>query len=404
MGTDPEPNTSQPPIPDLPTGPSQLPRPAWIEINLTRLHHNLEIIQRQLPAGVRWLAVVKDDAYGHGLLRMARACLNAGAAFLGVSTLAEGAELRTAGIDAPILLLGERHPNELPYCLQYRLRISLGDLTLASVLNDLATRAGLVTPIHLKINTGMGRFGVHWHEAGEAANLLKRLPGLLLEGTMSHFSMSDETDKSFAHEQVAHFENALAAIQAAGTNPGLRHLCNTGGFLDLPQAHFDMVRLGVLPTGVYPSLACRRLPGLQPVMSLKARIIATRTLQPGEVYGYGLRYRAPARRHIGILPIGYGDGYPRLRNEGHVLVHGHTAPIIGGVSMDAIGIDLTDIPGAAAGDEAVLMGEQGSGSISARDIAAWGNTVCYDSLTGWRHRLPRIETQPPPPTPNPSQP
>ncbi|MFM1941334.1 MAG: putative alanine racemase [Verrucomicrobiota bacterium] len=392
MGTDPEPNTSPPPIPDLPTGPSHLPRPAWIEINLSRLHTNLQIIRQHLPENVQWLAVVKDDAYGHGLLRMARACLNAGASFLGVSTLSEGAELRNAGIDAPILLLGERHPDELPFCLEYRLRVSLGDLTLAPLLNNLTTRAGLVTPIHLKINTGMGRFGVHWNEAGEAATLLKRLPGLLLEGTMSHFSMSDEADKSFAHEQIAHFKSALAAIQATQTKPGLRHLCNTGGFLDLPQARFDMVRLGVLPTGVYPSLTCQRLPGLQPVMSLKARIIATRTLQPGDVYGYGLRYRAPSQRHIGILPLGYGDGYPRLRNTGHVLIRGQPAPIIGGVSMDAIGIDLTDIPGAATGDEAVLMGEQGPATISARDIAAWGKTVCYDSLTSWRHRLPRIET------------
>lgn len=393
MSTDPHP-TPTTPLPDLPLGPDHLPRPAWIEINLSRLHNNLHIIRQHLPDNVQWLAVVKDDAYGHGLLRMARACLNAGASFLGASTLAEGASLRNAGIDAPILLLGERHPDELPFCLQYRLRISLGDLKLAPLLNNLATRAGLVTPVHLKINTGMGRFGVHWQEAAHAARQLKTLPGILLEGTMSHFSMSDEADKSFAHEQINNFKSALAAITSTQTNPGIQHLCNTGGFLDLPQAHFNMVRLGVLPTGVYPSLTCKKLPGLQPVMSLKARIIASRTLQPGDVYGYGLRYRAPSKRHIGILPLGYGDGYPRLRNTGHALVHGQPAPIIGGVSMDAIGIDITDIPQATTGDEAVLMGEQGPATISARDIAAWGNTVCYDSLTGWHQRLPRVETHP----------
>jgi alanine racemase len=405
MGPENTPITTTP-LPDLPKGPNQLPRPAWIEINLARLQQNLHIIRKQLPDNVRWLAVVKDDAYGHGLLRIARACLTAGASFLGVSTLAEGAELRNAGIETPILLLGERHPDELPFCLQYRLRISLGDLALAPLLNNLATRAQLVTPIHLKINTGMGRFGVHWKEAADAARLIQHLPSLLLEGTMSHFSMSDEPDKSFAHQQLDHFNAALTAIESTSTQPGIRHLCNTGGFLDLPEAHFDMVRLGVLPTGVYPSLSCRRLPGLLPVMSLKARIITTRTLHPGEVYGYGLRYRAPSQRHIGILPIGYGDGFPRLRNEGHVLVRGQRAPIIGGVSMDAVGIDLTDIPGAATGDEAVLMGEQGTADISARDIAAWANTVCYDSLAGWHHRLPRIETRPPHETlrPNPSQP
>jgi alanine racemase len=287
--------------------------------------------------------------------------------------------------------MGERHPNELPYCLEYRLQVSTGDLRLLRQLDQLAHRSGLVIPFHLKVNTGMNRYGVRWDEVESVAEEIKReLHGLLLEGVMSHFSMSDETDKSFAHEQTDRFGQALQGLTKLGIQPGIRHLCNTGGFLDLPTAHFDMVRLGILPTGVYPSAVCRRISGLQPVMSVKARIVAQRDLAPGDIYGYGLRYRASTPRRIAVLPLGYGDGYPRLRNSGQVLVHGQPAPILGGVAMDAIGIDLTDIPRAALWDEAVLLGEQGQASLSARDIAAWAQTVCYDILAGWRHRLPRI--------------
>lgn len=373
---------------------SGVPRPAWIEIDLGQLRHNLAVIRRALGSSVRWLAVVKDDAYGHGMVRMARECLSAGADQLGVATAAEGATLRDCGIEAPILLLGDRDPDELPFCLEYRLRVCLSSPEQARVLDRLAHQAAVVTPVHLKINTGMNRYGVNWEEAARTAREIQALPGLFLEGVMSHFSMSDESDKSFALEQIRRFQSALKEMTQAGVNPGLRHLCNTGGFLDLPQAHFDMVRLGVLPTGVYPSRVCRRLDTLRPVMSVKARIVTLRHLGPGDVYGYGLRYRASAPRRIGVLPIGYGDGYPRLRNCGHVLTHGQPAPILGGVSMDAIGIDLSEIPESQPGDTCVLLGTQKEASVTAQDIAGWGQTVCYDILAGWRQRLPRLEIRP----------
>lgn len=367
------------------------PRPAWVEISLAQLRRNLALIRAALPAKVGWLAVVKDDAYGHGLVRVAREALSFGAGFLGVTTLAEGVTLRDAGIAAPILLLGERHPDELPFCLEYRLRVSLGDLNQARLLDRLAQKAGLCVPVHLKINTGMNRYGLDAGSAVRDMREISTLAGLIVEGVMSHFSMSDEADKTFALEQLQRFNAVLAELDRLGVKPGWRHLCNTGGFLDLPQAHFDLVRLGILPTGVYPSATCRRLEGLSPIMQVKARLVTIRQLQPGEVYGYGLRYRATEPRRIGVIPMGYGDGYPRLRNTGHALVHGKLAPLIGGVAMDALGLDLTDIPEARLWDEVVLMGEQGKHSVSARDIAAWGQTVCYDILAGWRHRLPRIE-------------
>ena len=366
------------------------PRPARIELDLAQLRRNLRIIRASVPPGVWWLSVVKANAYGHGMVTMARETLAGGARCLGVATLGEGLDLRRAGISAPILLMGERHPDELPCCLEHRFDVCIGDLDLARRLDQLALQAAQIAPVHLKVNTGLNRFGVPWESAAAAAAALSRLPGLRLDGVMSHFAMSDEPDKTFALEQLRRFQVALQALADLRIPVSIRHLCNTGGFLDLPVAHFDMVRLGILPTGVYPSASCRRLPGLAPVMTLKARFTAVRELAPGDTYGYGLRYRAPAHQRIGVLPLGYGDGYPRLRNQGAVLVHGQRAPIVGGVAMDAIGVNLTDLPQARRWDEAVLLGRQGEGEIPARELAEWGGTVCYDLLAGWRSRLPRV--------------
>jgi alanine racemase len=368
----------------------QPPRPAWIEIDLAQLAHNFARIARDTPPSVSLLSVVKDDAYGHGAVPVARAALEAGAAALGVCTLPEASELRRAGISAPLLLLGERHPDELPFCIEYGLRVSLGDLNLARWLDRLAREAQRCVPVHLKIDTGMSRFGVRWDQAAAVAEELRRMPGLVLEGVMSHFAMSDEADKSFALEQLSRFEQVLAELEARHVRVRHRHLCNSGGFLDLPRAHFDLVRLGILPLGVYPSQVCRRLDGIEPVMTVKAQIVVLRELRPGDCYGYGMRYRATTPRRVAVLPLGYGDGYPRLRNQGFVLIHGQRAPVLGGVAMDALGVDVTDIPGVGLWDEAVLMGRQGGAEVSAHDLARWQGSVSYDVLAGWRSRLPRI--------------
>lgn len=372
-------------------------RSAWVEIDREQLRRNFAIIQQHKPATVQLLAVVKDNAYGHGAVAVAQTALEAGAVGLGVSTLAEARELRAAGLDAPILLLGERCPDELPECLVLDLIVSLGEMRLAHQLNRLALRRQRRVPVHLKMDTGMSRYGVRWDEAVAAMREVATLSGLKLAGVMSHFAMSDETDKTFARLQLARFQEVLDQLAAGGCEAGLRHLCNTGGFLDLPQAHYDLVRLGILPLGVYPSTVCRRLPGLEPVMAVKARIASVRELQPGDRYGYGLRFRAESPRRIAVLPVGYGDGFPRLRNQGHVLVHGRRAPIIGGVAMDALAVDITDIPEAHLWDDAVLLGRQEDEEITANDIAAWKGSVCYDVLAGWRSRLPRVDEPDPDP-------
>lgn len=368
-------------------------RPAWVEVDLGKLRANFKLIQQDKPQDVALCAVVKDEAYGHGAVAVARVAVECQGAMLAVSTLDEALHLREEGIQAPILMLGERTDDELPWCVQHQLQCIVTRPETVLQLERLARAAGQPASVHVKIDTGMSRYGVRWTEAIPLLEQVRRHEWISLEGVLSHFCMSDETDKTFALLQLGRFQEVLDHMRARSIPVRYRHLCNSGGFLDLPQAHFDMVRLGILPLGVYPSQVCRRVPGLQPVMAVKSRVTSIKEIQPGDNVGYGLRYTAPAPRRIGVLPVGYGDGYPRVRNQGHVLVQGLPAPVVGANSMDALMVDLTDIPQAQLWDEAVLMGSQGTREISAHDIARWGGTVSYDVLCGWRWRLPRVYTQ-----------
>jgi alanine racemase len=364
-------------------------RPAWVEIDLARLRNNLRLIRRDLPRHVHLMAVVKDEAYGHGALDAARIALEEGAWGLGLSTLEEAMTLRDAGITAPLLLLGERQEVELPWCVEHDLTVCVNESHTARQLAHIAAMHGKRVPVHVKIHTGMSRYGARWDEALALIEQIIAEKSLCFEGVMTHFAQSDETDKTFANLQFSRFNEVLRALEQWKIPVNLRHTCNSGGFLDLPHAHLDMVRVGILIYGVFPSSVCRRIPGIEPVMSVKARIAAIQKLKPGEVVGYGMRYTAKTERRIAILPIGYGDGFPRVRNQGGALIHGQRAPLIGGIAMDALMVDITDIPKAQMWDEAVIMGRQGGEEITVHDIARLKNSVSYEVLTSWRLRLRR---------------
>ncbi len=364
-------------------------RPAWTEIDLGKLRRNLQLIRADLPRAVKFLAVVKDEAYGHGAFDVARIAIEEGAWGCGLSTLEEALTLREAGITAPLLLLGERQEAELPWCVEHDLTVCVNEPHTIRKLARVAAARNKRVPVHLKIHTGMSRYGVRWDEALPLVAQIVAENALQLEGVMTHFSQSDEVDKSFANLQLARFHEVLTALAARKISVPLRHACNSGGFLDLPHAHFDMVRTGILMFGIFPSTVCRQIPGIEPVMSVKAKIASLQKLKPGEVVGYGMRYTAPSERRIAVLPIGYGDGFPRVRNTGCALIHGKRAPLIGGIAMDALMVDVTAIPEAQLWDEAVLMGRQGNDEITVHDIAKLKNSVSYDVLTNWRLRLRR---------------
>ena len=364
-------------------------RPAWTEIDLGKLRRNLQLIRADLPKHVKLLAVVKDEAYGHGALDVARIALEEGAWGFGLSNLEEGLSLRDAGIKAPLILLGERQEAELEWCVAHDLTICVNEPHTVRALAKIAAKFDKRVPVHLKVNTGMSRYGVRWDEALPLVEKILAEKSLELQGAMTHFAQSDETDKTFANLQFSRFKEVLDALERKNIHLKLRHCCNSGGFLDLPKCHLDMVRPGILLYGVFPSQVCRQIPGIEPVMSVKAKIAAIQKLKPGEVVGYGMRYSAKTERRIAILPIGYGDGFPRVRNEGGALIHGKRAPLIGGIAMDALMVDITDIPQAQMWDEAVIMGKQGHDEITVRDIATLKKSVTYDVLTNWRLRLRR---------------
>jgi len=364
-------------------------RPAWTEIDLGKLRRNLQLIRGELPKNVQLMAVVKDEAYGHGALDVARIAIEEGAWGFGLSTLEEAMTLRDAGITAPLLLLGERQEAELEWCVAHDLTVCVNEIHNVRAFAKIAAKFGKQVPVHVKIHTGMSRYGVRWDEALPLIEKIVAEKSLSLEGVMTHFSQSDETEKTFANLQFSRFQEILTALEQRKISVKLRHTCNSGGFLDLPHTHLDMVRVGILLYGIFPSLVCRKIPGIEPVMSVKAKIAAIQKLKPGEVVGYGMRYTATSERRIAILPIGYGDGFPRVRNEGCALIHGRRAPLLGGIAMDALMVDITDIPQAQMWDEAVIMGKQGGEEITVRDIAKLKNSVTYDVLTSWRLRLRR---------------
>ena len=302
-------------------------RPAWTEIDLGKLRRNLQLIRGDLPKQVQLMAVVKDEAYGHGALDIARVAVEEGAWGFGLSTLEEAMTLRDAGITAPLLLLGERQEAELEWCVAHDLTVCVNEAHAARALAKIAAEFGKQVPVHVKIHTGMSRYGVRWDGALPLIEKIVAEKSLSLEGVMTHFSQSDETEKTFANLQFARFNEVLKDLAARGIAVKLRHTCNSGGFLDLPHAHLDMVRVGILLYGVFPSLVCRKIPGIEPVMSVKAKIAAIQKLKPGEVVGYGgcvTRRRANGASRI--LPIGYGTTVFRAcATEGCALIHGRRA-------------------------------------------------------------------------------
>jgi alanine racemase len=371
-------------------------RPAWVEINLAQLRRNLDIIRADMPLALKWCSVVKDQAYGHGAVEIAREMARTGASYIAVATLDEALELHSAPINAPILIFGERPQTELECCIENDFTIFANDAAQAKRIDEAAQKQNKRADVHVEIDTGLSRYGVRWTKALPVIEAILQIPNLRLAGVMTHFAMSDELDKTFAHEQLRRFEEVLQQLRERRLLPSsspLLHACNTGGYLDIPKAHFDMVRMGILPLGVYPSKVCRRIPGLLPIMSVKTRLAGIKQIEAGDTVGYGMRYRAESPRTIAVLPIGYGDGFPRVRNTGYVLVHGRRAPIIGGNAMDAMMIDITGIPQAQLWDEAVIMGKQGGDEVSVHDLAAWGGTVSYDIMTRWSVRMPRIHKE-----------
>ena len=363
-------------------------RAAWAEIDLRALRHNYEEIKKNIRGGVKLCAVVKADAYGHGAVAVARVAVEAGASYLAVATLGEAIELREAGFTTPILLLGLVLPDEARDIVDYDVTQVVCELPLAEAISREAVRQHKVAKVHLKVETGMGRIGIRPEEIGALAAKVKALPNIEIEGMFSHFAMADSKDKTYTKGQLAKFEQALEAVKAAGVTLKLRHIAESAAILEIPEAHYDMVRAGVIQYGMWPSDEVTHPIELRPVMKLCAKVVFLKTLHKGESIGYGRQFIAARESRIATLPLGYADGYIRAYgNGGSVSFGGRRATIAGRVCMDQVMVDVTDLPDVEEGDTAVLFGDD---DITADEAAGWLNTINYEVTCLVSPRVPRV--------------
>ena len=336
------------------------------------------------------MAVVKANAYGHGGPAVARAALRHGADLLAVANLAEGFELRDAGIDAPILALSYVPPSAIGDAIDRDLSLSVFDTAFAEQCISAAARSSAALKIHVKVDTGMGRLGVAPGCAAELCRQLQDAPGIQLEGIYTHFATADD-DPAYMREQLNRFKSLLARLRCRGIHVKYIHAANSAAILTGGDACFNLVRPGVMLYGLEPMPDSGAGAFLQPAMSWKTRLAQVKTLPPGSPVGYGNAYRTRGAETIAVAPVGYADGLRRTPYTWReVLIHGQRAPLVGRVSMEKITINVSHIPGARAGDEVTLLGRQGEGTISADEIAGWLGSNNYEVVTTVAPRVPRV--------------
>lgn len=362
------------------------------EVRLDALAANLAAL-RAHTGGAKVMAVVKANAYGHGLVPVARHLAACGADSFGVAFLEEGIALRRAGITAPILVFGGIGEKQAPLFIRNDLALTAPSVEKLRLIDEAAAALGATARVHLKIDTGMERLGVHWYAAEKLLEASLALRHTVVEGVYSHFANADAAPGALAHArlQLERFLEALSFYDRRGLPVPCRHIANSGAVLQLPEAHLDLVRPGILLYGIYPSAECARAVAVTPALSLKSRVVYFKVVKAGHPVGYGSTWTPDQDTRVVTVPVGYGDGYFRaLSNRAGVLIRGRRHRIAGRVCMDQIMVDLG--PGGVAfnGDEAVLIGEQNGESITADELAALAGTIPYEILTHLNERVPRV--------------
>ncbi|MFP3090177.1 alanine racemase [Treponema sp. TIM-1] len=357
-------------------------------IHLDRFCRNMQGVRERIGPKPRICVPVKADAYGHGAVRIAGAALEAGAGFLAVATVGEGAELRNAGIGAPILLLSLPLPEELPEVVSLGLIPLVSDRDFIREAAGAAQKAGKPLEVHLKIDTGMGRLGCSPGEAPELAGCIVREKYLRLGGTATHLAVSDSSapaDRAYTKEQIARFREGVEGIRRAGFEPGIVHGANSGGVVFHEDSWFDMVRPGILLYGYSPGPGT---PEVTPVMELRTRVSCIKPVKKGETVSYGRTWTAPQDTMIAILPVGYGDGLSRgLGGNFSVTIRGRRCPLVGRICMDQCMVDLGPEPEIRRWEEVTVFGPE---TLTAADMAAVLGTIPYEITCNINKRVPRI--------------
>jgi alanine racemase len=340
---------------------------------------------------VEIIAVVKANAYGHGAVPVARVALEAGATCLAVHRATEGVELRLAGIQAPILIMGYTPPDGARLAVDYDLIPSLITIEFAQALSAQASAAGVTRAVHVKVDSGMGRYGLMPGEVIEFFTELERLPGISVQGLFTHFATADWADQTHVRQQLKLFKQVVQDVRQAGFEVPLVHAANSAATMNLPEAHFNAVRPGIALYGLRPSDEWPPVFDLKPALTLKSTVSRLRELPAGTGVSYGRTYVTQKPTLAALVPVGYGDGYHRqLSNRGAVLIRGQPAPIIGRICMDQFVVDVSAIPGVQQDDEVVIVGKQGQAAIPAEQVAAWAGTINYEVTTSLLSRVVRV--------------
>ena len=359
-------------------------------VDLSALCANLDAIRGLLAPTVEVLAVVKDDAYGHGSVETARALAAHGVRRFGVATLAEGARLRRSGLAADVVVLGSIYPDDAAALFEHSLTPVISNLPVLRSLEAFGAERGRRIACHLKVDTGMGRLGLLADHVEEWLPELRGLGAVELRGVMSHFAEAEEPDSPSCRGQLAAFRRTLARLRAEGHAPAVVHMANSAAVVGLPEAHFDMVRPGGMLYGIFSHPPLARRIRLTPVLTWKTSVLQLKKVPKDFRVSYGGAFVPRRESLIATLPVGYASGYKRsLSNKAAVLVRGRRAPVMGRVTMDLTMVDVTDIGGVQPGDEVVLLGEQGGEAISAEEMAGWADTISYEILTSISPGIPR---------------
>lgn len=362
----------------------------WTEIDLSAIRDNISAIRKRVGQGVKIIPAVKANAYGHGVIPVAKSCLKAGADMLAVACITEAEELRSAGFEYPILILGCSSPGAVEAIVENGIACTVCDTRFAHILSEAANSRSKVIPVHLKVDTGMGRIGVCADSVLDYAARIDEMPGIMLEGVFTHFPSSDEADHTYTRAQISEFGKIVSALKRNHVSVRLAHASNSGGILAYPEADYDAVRPGIMIYGYYPSKEVARSIALREALTLKSRIVFLKDADAGVTVSYGRTHTVGKKSKIATIPVGYADGYSRLlSNKAEAVVRGIKVPQIGRICMDQCMLDVSDVPGVEVGDEVILYGG-GYDYLSVSEIAEKIGTISYEVLCNIGNRVKRV--------------
>ena len=367
------------------------------KVNLDAIRHNLLEIRKKLNDGTMLMAIIKADAYGHGAVPLAKSIGESGKIdYYGVAIIEEAVELREAGIHKPILILGYTPKEQYDLVVAHNVAQTVFQYEMAEALSIEAKRQGRTAKIHIKVDTGMTRIGyTDTIESIEEIKKIAALENIEIEGLFSHFARADETDKTSTKLQLERYMAFVDLLEREGIHIPVKHIANSAGIIEFPQAYFNMVRCGIATYGIYPSdMVNQEEIKLIPAMEIKTHVIYVKEVEPGVGVSYGASYVTDRRTKIATIPVGYADGYSRnLSNLGKVIIHGQFAPILGRICMDQFMVDVTDIKDVKQGDIVTLLGSDGDVCLSAELVSEWSHSFAYELVCTVGKRIPRVYSQ-----------